>query len=375
MNVVHVVGSIEHEAAGPSYSVPRLCEQLAQLRHNVTLSSLGSGRAISGVRLRNYSAWPFVGRLGLSPTQLYSLRQSATLADVVHNHGLWMTANVAVGLLVPGQRAKLVMSPRGMLSPWAVDHHGTRKRLIWPLQRRAVERAELLHATSDLEFAELREMHLKAPVTVVPNGIDIPARPNQRRSHTGRTLLFLGRLHPVKGIEVLLAAWRDVQTTNRDWELVIAGSGESRYERELRETAARLGVQRVQFSGPVYGDSKSDLYFSADLFVLPSYTENFGMVVAEALAHECPAIVSRHAPWQELETEGCGWWTDNRPVDLAAVLDSAMKLPPLELTAMGERGRAWMERSFSWDSVARQMEASYLWVLGGGHPPDVVRVN
>ena len=188
-----------------------------------------------------------------------------------------------------------------------------------------------------------------------------------------RTLLFLGRIHPVKGIDRLLHAWQPLQDRHHDWRLVIAGRGESPHEREVRELAAALRLQRLEFVGARYGIDKSRAYLEADLFVLPTHSENFGMTVAEALAHGCPAVVSRGAPWSGLEIEGCGWWVDHEVPELTAALDAAMSSPEGQLVDMGRKGRAWMERDFGWDSVAQRMETAYRWVLDGGEAPSWVR--
>ena len=188
-------------------------------------------------------------------------------------------------------------------------------------------------------------------------------------------MLYLGRIHPVKGIDLLLRAWGELHGRKPDWRLVIIGQGEAQHEREVRELAAALSLERVQFVGALYGEAKSSAYFNADVFVLPSHSENFGMAVAEALAHGCPAIVSRGAPWSGIERERCGWWVRHDGSELVAALDAAMSLSPERLAEMGRRGRAWMERDFGWDSVAGRMEASYKWLLGAGTMPDCVRLD
>lgn len=373
MRLVHVVPHVDDEASGPSYSVPRLCEALAARGHDVELSCLAAGRAIPGVHIDVHPQWPVLGRFAISTSHARALRRKATVADIVHNHSLWSMVNVASGWVVPGRRAKLVTSPRGTLSQWALDRRRNAKRALWPLQRRALARADLLHATSDDEYSDIRRLGFAAPVAVVPNGIDLPALPTQRSGAAGRTVLFLGRIHPVKGIESLLRSWQRLEPDHPDWRLVVVGRGEPAHEREARELAGTLGLRRVEFAGPRYGADKSAAYFGADLFVLPSHSENFGMAVAEALAHACPAIVSRGAPWAGLVSEGCGWWIEQDVAALGAALHHAMSLPSVELSAMGARGRQWMERDYGWESVAARMEEAYRWVLDGGPVPATVR--
>lgn len=376
MKLVHVVPHIDQEAAGPSYSVPRLCQSLAHCGNHVELSCMAAREAISGVALDLHSEWPVLGRFAISTSLASALRRKAATVDVVHNHSLWSMVNVAAGWTVPGRHAKLVTSPRGTLSAWALSRNQHVKRILWPLQRRALARADLLHATSDVEYQEIRAQGFTAPVAVIPNGIDLPPMQAQTLRIDGRsvhTLLFLSRIHPKKGLDRLLHAWVRLQDRYRDWRLVIAGRGEASHVQEVQALARELACQRVEFPGPLYGEAKAQAYWDADLFVLPTHSENFGMVVAEALAHGCPAIVSRGAPWAGLHTEGCGWWVANDIETLAATLKTAMQLPSDERAAMGARGRAWMERDYGWMAIGQKMDAAYHWLWGMGERPEWVR--
>lgn len=375
LRMVHVVPHIDAEAAGPSYSVPRLCESLAARGHEVALSCLAARGDVAGVTTDVHSEWPVLGRFAVSPSHARALHRDAAQADLVHNHSLWSMVNVAAGWVVPGRRARLVTSPRGTLSRWALQRRRTLKRMLWPLQQRALSRADLLHATSDAEYEDIRSLGLRAPVAVVPNGIDLPTMPAERRHETRRTLLFLSRIHPTKALDRLLHAWQTLQRRHGEWRLVVAGSGEPTHVREVEALARALALERVDFVGPVYGAAKAEAYFGADLFVLPSHSENFGMVVAEALAHGVPAVVARGAPWAGLEAERCGWWVDNGIDELAHALDAAMSLRRVELTAMGLAGRRWMERDFAWASVAARLEAAYDWMLGNAPMPSCVRAS
>jgi glycosyltransferase involved in cell wall biosynthesis len=377
LNLVHVVPHIDQEAAGPSYSVPRLCQSLATLGNSVELSCLAARADIPGVALDLHDEWSILKRFAVSPSHATALRRKATQVDVVHNHSLWSMVNVAAGWVVPGQRAKLVTSPRGTLSHWALSRNNHVKRLLWPLQRRALTRADMLHATSQVEYQEIRAAGFIAPVAIIPNGIDLPTTRLVGSAFlpAQRTVLFLSRIHPTKGLDRLLHAWAELESPHPKWRLVIAGRGEAAHVKEVSTLAASLGLNRVEFPGPLYGQAKTHAYFGADLFVLPTHSENFGMVVAEALAHGCPTVVSRGAPWMGLETENCGWWVENDVKTLRATLDDAMKLSADHLNQMGLRGRAWMERDFGWASVGMRMQAAYRWVVEGGERPLWVRID
>ncbi len=375
MKILHSVPHVSAEASGPSYSVPRLCQAIASHDHEVTLACLGAERDIPGVELSIHASWPVLQRFAVSPRHTFSLHQRAYEVDIVHNHSLWSMVNVAAGWVVPGKHAKLVTSPRGTLSEWALGHSKRRKQLLWPLQKRVLERADLLHATCEAEYADIRRIGLKQPVLIAPNGIDLPRLQEWHTCENARTLLFFSRVHPVKGIEKLLDAWAGLERQHADWQLRIVGPGDAEYVEALKARASHNGSRRVEFTGPLYGADKDAAYRNADLFVLPTHSENFGMVVAEALSHECPSIVSQGAPWAGLETEECGWWIPNDVDSLLSTLGTAMSLPRSKLQGMGTRGRAWMERDFLWDGIAATVEAGYRWVLNGGAPPSGIRLD
>ena len=136
--------------------------------------------------------------------------------------------------------------------------------------------------------------------------------------------------------------------------------------------ADALKLDRASFLGPVFGQRKWEAYQRADLFVLPTRSENFGVAVAESLACGTPAIATKGSPWEGLISNQCGWWIDHGPEPLAACLREAMLLPQEDLQSMGANGRRWMQSDFSWETVGQQMRATYDWLLGGGAPPSWV---
>jgi glycosyltransferase involved in cell wall biosynthesis len=182
-------------------------------------------------------------------------------------------------------------------------------------------------------------------------------------------------MHPKKGLEILLQAWARTEPAHPLWRLSLIGPSDDRYVDELRAMSRALGLIHVSFGEPVYGAAKWDAYRMADLFVLPSLNENFGLTVAEALAAGTPVIATSGTPWRRVETEGSGWQVDPTPDALAATLATAMAMPLQALRAMGIKGRAWMARDFSWNRVACDMGAVYSWLIGRAEPPPSVRLE
>jgi glycosyltransferase involved in cell wall biosynthesis len=299
-------------------------------------------------------------------------------ADVIHNHGLWLMPNVEAGRAALVARKPLIVAPRGMLGPAALAFSRVKKRVFWALiQGDVVRRAACLHATSEQEHDEIRDFGLDNPIAVIPNGIDIPEIETHSTAATAvnRTVLSLGRIHPKKGLDRLLRAWARVEVANPEWRLRIVGPEERGHASELKALNVQLKTARVSIEGPLTSDAKTAAYREADLFVLPTLNENFAITVAEALATGTPVIATKGAPWQGLEREDCGWWIDHGVEPLAATLEEAMAMGRGALQAMGEKGRAWMRRDFSWEAVAHDMLDVYSWLCSGGDVPKTVRLT
>jgi glycosyltransferase involved in cell wall biosynthesis len=381
MQALHVIAGLDPAHGGPSYSAPRLCAELAALGADVRLFHIDGGGGApaepASYELRGFAQdWaqaPILGALRLSAGLSRAIADAARTADIVHNHGIWLAPNMRSQALAQQAGKPFVCSPRGMLSAAALAFSGAKKRAVWALgQRAALERASCLHATSEMELAEVRARGLTPPVAIIPNGIDIPP-PSPHPVHgQSRTLLSLGRIHPKKGLDSLLHAWSRVEAAHPDWRLRIVGPAEAGHDKELAALAASLGLARVSIEGPVYGPGKLELYQGAELFVAPTRSENFGLTIAEALAAGVPAICTKGAPWAELESERCGWWVDQGADALAAALGEALALPPEALAAMGGRGRDLVTRSYGWRRVAQDMLQLYAWLAAGGEPPAFV---
>ena len=360
--IVHVIAGVDDPSGGPTESVPRLCSELARLGHDITLVTLYEPAAVldAKVAVEVHPPRHYGGRLGLAPEIWRSLRQHASRPFILHDHGLWLMPNVYAGLVAKNPNVRLIVSPRGMLSQWALNHHRWRKRAAWWLlgQRHLLARAGAFHATAESEAEEIRRLGYRQPVYVIPNGVEV-AEPPCPLTRERRRLVFLSRIHPVKGIDLLLRAWQALHLRFLDWDLVVAGPDNEGHLEQMRRLAGQLRLERVSFPGPAYGQAKRDLLFSADLFVLPTRSENFGLVIAEALAHGVPVVTSTNAPWKDLVAHRCGWWIDLGMPELSAALSEAMALSADDRCAMGERGRNWMSTQFSWSTQAQALERCY----------------
>ena len=388
MKVLMTIAGLDPEYGGPSHSVPALAEALARAGVSVELFACDAvaGRGTPHLpepRLVPTRLLPFADRStrwAVRRNGFFSaLRERAGADTIIHDNGLWLPSNHAVVAAARTLNRPLVISPRGMLTPWAMKYRGLKKQMAWWLyQRRDLRCAQVLHATSQAEAVGFRAAGLRQPIAVVPNGVELPG--GTRNSELGtrnselRTVLFLSRIHPVKGLVHLVEAWAKLQPAG--WRVVVAGDDADGHQSQL-ETLIRQRqlTGQFEFLGPVHGEKKSELYQNADLFVLPSHTENFGIAIAEALAAGLPVITTKGTPWEELVTHRCGWRTDIGTGPLTEALGKATALSDAQRREMGQRGRRLVEENYTWPAAAQKMAAVYGWMLGREPKPNCVSLT
>ncbi len=381
--IVHSVRSLDAHGGGVAASVPTLVNALMDIGVGCQLVAITTDEHPAVVPASLQSCTTLVKghyykrlRLFRTPGFRHVVTECCrkTKACLVHAHGIWTRASHDTTMVARAMRLPLIVSPHGSLAPWAMRHKAWKKVLAWPLyQRRDLRAADLFHATSIEEAHDLRTLGFTQPIAVIPFGVNIPTwqNPCDRPLGSKRVALFLSRIHPVKGLSFLVDAWAAVRP--QGWQVVVAGPDEGGHLSDIRAAIQRHGLtEHFEFIGPVHGNEKWDLYRRADVFVLPTFSENFGMVIAEALACGVPVITTKGAPWKELNTHQCGWWIDIGAKPLAAVLRQALAMSDEQRQAMGARGRQLIAQSYTWPPIAQNMRRMYQWVLGEATRPEFV---
>ncbi len=370
MKILHVMPSFWPATyfGGPIFSTYALCNALAG-DPDVKLRVLTSDMA--GPTIDNRIPVPSVPMYYMGGYEVYIARRTrlpdiswglvAQLwrqvgwADVVLLTGTYSFPTIPTLLACKLRGKPAVWSPRGALkasNDWKDASRQNVKRLWeWVCCKVSPQRC-VLHVTTEIERKASLARMPGFEACVIANGVDVPSElpPRELRPEGRLSLMVLGRLDPVKALENLIDA---LALVGPEVTLDVYGTGDVSYLRLLQERTAALGVSaRVSFHGHVESEAKTSAFLSADVLVLPSHSENFSMVVAEALAHGVPAIVSHGAPWPEIDARGCGLWVDNAPASLAAAI---RVMGARNLLAMGERGRIWMQSDFGWESKAREM--------------------
>jgi glycosyltransferase involved in cell wall biosynthesis len=234
-------------------------------------------------------------------------------------------------------------------------------------QRRDLSLAAAFHATAPSEAKSLRDLGFQQPIICIPNGIrhsdaNLAADRRDRESPNSRTALFLSRFHPKKGLPLLVEAWQRVAPEG--WRLLAVGPDEGGHRHDIERLTEKFGIRESwEFRDMVTGDEKWRLLGNADLFILPTHSENFGNVVAESLTAGTPVITTTGAPWSELSNRQCGWWTEPTVDGIAAALKEATELPNTTLSEMGHRGRVWASQEFAWPGIAQRMANAYEAIL------------
>lgn len=358
MRIFIALHSLNPGYGGPAFSVTGLAVALASVGIDVAVWAADHSSPDRSLRPNSRVSW-VSGKIGAAMAEFGKV-------DLIHDNGIWRLHNHRLSRISRFYGIRRIVSPRGMLEPWSLRHKKWKKKIALGLyQMRDLASAHLLHATADTEACGFRALGLTNPICIIPNGVNVsPPRDVSVRDGDIKTALFMSRIHPKKGLPLLIDAWATVRPSG--WRLMIAGPDEAGHLSEVKRgvSAAKL-ENSVIFAGPLFSDAKEEAFRTADLFVLPSYSENFGVVVAEAMAHGVPVLTTTGTPWSILPQKGAGWCVDPTVDGLIYGLKEATACTSERLRNMGAAGRDLAIHEYGWSSIAARFITAYEEVLSG----------
>ena len=360
MKILHYIPSIDRTSGGVGAYMQLLTAELGKFveLHVVT------HKETNPLELTNCNVH-FIG--GNNPFLLKEKKNFTFLLneikpDVFHSNCCWLPMSAYTAMWAKDAGYHVVYTPHGMLEPWIMKRHYWTKKLpaLLLFQKRGIQIANVIHATAESEKKNLIQLGWNKNIKVIPNCVEIDKIIMKESWTKRKNVLFLSRIHIKKGINFLIEATANLKTELQGYTINIAGEGEESYINELKQLASKLGVENlIHFIGGVYGDKKWELFKKADLFILPTHSENFGIVVAVALACGTPVITTQGTPWQELESYHCGWWTEIGTEATTKALKEFLQCTETQLEQMGKNGRKLIEEKYSSQKMAADMVELY----------------
>lgn len=385
MKVLTFLTSISLKGGGPSRSVPMLVKGLAEVGVDVTLMTVRSEQMNTHAFEGSSAKLHILDSFDSKEVEEYVMSEQF---DIIQIQSMWdpryhKLVKIAQKLNIP-----YLITPRGMLEPWSLTQSKWKKKLAMMLYQKAdLQKAACIFTTADMEAQHVHDLGIKVPCSVIPNGIETEGYPCRKdSSEVKKQVLFLSRVHVKKGIEILIEAFYKLRaeslvdstsspTVNfRDWSVVIVGNGEEKYIESLKFKVKSLELEScVEIKEPVFGKDKIELYQSSSIFCLPSYSENFGMVIAEAMSCGVPVITTTNCPWEILNETNTGWCIDLSVENLEKTLREAMSMDPAELFEKGQQSSKLVFENFNYKNVAKRTAELYKWIIEGGNTPEFIR--
>jgi glycosyltransferase involved in cell wall biosynthesis len=326
IKILHVISDIHLSSGGPSQSVVELLNSLTA-KNDIELILLA-------VKLKgennygpiNYNIVQKIIHVNSKIEFIFPLMKIIKLllnfqkVNIIHMHGMWLPIYIIMYIYARLLNIKLIFQPRGMLEPWSLSQRSTIKKVaLITYQNKIIKNANVIIATSDNEKKNIEKLNLNKNIRIVFNAMK---EPNEKivstNQHKNKRVLFMSRLHEKKGIKILLEAWAEIDTKN--WTLIIAGPNDENYA----INQLTLNKTNVKYIGPIYGQVKYKLMSKVDLFILPSYSENFGNIILEAMMSRLPVITTVNTPWNEIIDYKAGWYINANVYEIKKALTEAL---------------------------------------------------
>lgn len=387
MKVINVIENVDETYGGPAKSVPSLMLSLDKEYFDSELISVSPSGCLSNELISSNklnitiakSIFPHQVRYSFSLKKILSRKiQNESDFVVIHSHSLWNYTSYLAWSASVKYSKPLIISVRGNLYSWNLNKSAIKKKLaMFLFQMKMFNDAKCIHATEINEVKAIRDVGIKTPIALIPNGIDTNEfdmnymSRNEALSHLSfdpekRYILFMSRIDEKKGVEILIRAFILIHEEFPDFELLIVGPvNDKNYFNKLIAMVSNSNLEsKIKFLGMATGVDRLAYYFASDIFVLPTHSENFGMVIGEALAAKRPVITTTGAPWMSLNSSNSGWCIELSLANLTNTLKQALSLSDEDLQLMGNNGYELVKQNYSWSSVGKKMQILYEWVSG-----------
>lgn len=375
MRVIHS-GTLDSNMGGPAMSTYNTMYGLRCLGVDaeIIMYPLSKGGVLRGDNVPvHYARKPIDGKM-LFSFYLKDEIKNLGYYDIYHAQGVWQWTTYALVDAAKILKKPYIITPRGMLYPQDIAKSSTifkKLSLKWRLLK-DLNNAACVHVTCKDEMMHCRNLGVTSPIGIIPNPVEIRDYNEKKKDDVFR-IGYLGRLSRRKNVEGLIRAFIELGDKVKDAELLIIGGGDESYETELKRLVADSGLKNVVFAGFLNGKAKDEALASCSVLAMPSEFENLGNVILEGLVRRIPCIATTGSPWEELNTEHCGWWVPYTQEDITDAVEKALNTSKEELAMMGENGRRLMERRYSIEAVANDMKDLYEWIMGGSKPEFVYK--
>lgn len=360
MKIIHFIPSIDRTSGGVGTYMQLLSKELGKLCELYIVTSNSENPLPIENAILHYIPCNISSYFKMKKEWISLL--NTIHPEIVHVNCCWLPCSAFVQRWAQELGYKVILTPHGMLEPWIISRNYWTKKFpaLLLYQKAAVISADCIHATAESEKNNLLKLGYNNKIEIVANGIDVDSIIMKKSWKREKSILFLSRIHPKKGLEFLFEAVSILKEQLTGYIINIAGEGDNEYISFLKNKAKELDIDKiVNFCGGVYGDKKWNLYRKADIFILPTYSENFGLVIGEALACGTPVITTKGTPWKELNTEHCGWWTEIGTEATKEALLNFLTLSEEQLKRMGYLGRKLIENKYSTKKIALDMFSLY----------------
>lgn len=363
MKILHTISGLSKSSGGPSSCTYNLLKGLNDAGVEADVLTIGSDDVIGNdnfiIAVDNDAQNPFVYSKNFRDRLRYGKQY-----DIYHANGLWTYPTHVTAEWAKKNDKPYIIAPHGMLYPAGLGSKPWKKKLALALfQRRDLKNATAIQATCQQEAEYIEALGFKRPIEIVPNCLDIKLIPIREKENSVKRFGFVGRINPIKNIDILLEAWAKLGDKTKDCELIIAGEGDAIYKKQLTDFVADKGLKNVVFCGFLSGNELTEMVSSFDYQLLVSKSENFGMVIPEALICGVPCIATQGTPWGELNSHNCGWWINDGVDNIASAIENAIVTSETIRKEMGLRGRQLVIDNYSVSAVTKKIIKVYEKIL------------